>query len=330
MITLLTGASGFLGGWIARLLRPEPGALRILARPGSDLSALDGVPSEVVYGDLLDPSSLTTALKDVDRIFHAAGWITFKRRDAEAMQRVNYQGTVNLFDAALSAGVGRVVYTASIFGLGRAADPAHPASEEQAFNAPHLLDIPYLRAKRDAELAAEEFLARGLPLIRLYPGLALGPGDHRRSSTGTIDAWMHGGLPAIVTSGGICLIDVRDAAVAHIAAMERGQPGHKYLAAGHNVTPVELFALLEKMTGRPAPLFRLPPGVGIPLARAAEALGLFPALDEGQARLMACYWWYNDAHTRQELGITYRGLEETLLETVEWLAANPRVKKRHD
>ncbi len=323
--TLITGASGFLGGWIARehlnRLDPGGGATRVLVRPTSDLSMLDGLGVEIVFGDLLDPESLRRALAGVDRVYHAAGWISFKQRDAEWVRRVNYDGTLNLFDAALEAGVQRVVYTASIFAFGCADDPARPAGEGSTFNAGHLLDIPYLRAKRDAELAAEQAIARGLPLIRLYPGLCLGAGDRNRSSSGAIDAWLRGRLPAIITGGGICLMDVRDAAAAHVAAMQRGQPGQQYLATGHNVTLTELFHTLQQIVARPLPL-RLPPSLGVPLAMLAERLGLFPALDAAQARLMAHYWWYNASRARRELGVTFRPLRETLIDTVGWLNAH--------
>lgn len=322
MPDLLTGASGFMGGWIARTLHPAPGELRVLARSSSDLSLLGGLPVEVAYGDLLDPASLACALDGVQRVYHAAGYINFRRRDGAAARRQNYEGTLNLFEAALRAGVERMVLTGSIFALGCAADPHHPVTEDSVFNAPELLNIPYMRAKVDIEQAAEEFIKQGLPLIRLYPGLCLGPDDRHRSSSGAIDAWLHGRLPAIIAGGGICMMDVRDAAAAHVAAMERGVPGRKYLATGHNITLQGLFERLQRITGRRPPL-RLPPPLGVPLAHAVEALGLFPALDAAQARLMAYFWWYDSSRAVRELGVTFRPLDETLSEAVAWLRANP-------
>lgn len=255
MKTLLTGASGFMGGWIVRTLNPAPGELRVLARPTSDLSALDDLPLECMEGDLLDIDSLRRAMDGVEQVIHTAGRIQFKRQAGAEIYRLNYEGTVNLFQAALEAGLKRVVYTGSIFGIGCAVDPDRPMDEEGAFNTPHLLDIPYVRAKHDAEQAAEEYFQRGLPLVRLYPGLCLGAGDHSRSSSGAIDAWLHGGLLAIISGGGICLMDVRDAAAAHVAALKSGRVGRKYLATGHNVTLTALFDQLAAITGRrPPPL----------------------------------------------------------------------------
>lgn len=323
MTTLLTGASGFIGGWIARLLEPPPGVLRVLARPTSDLSALGDSPVERIEGDLLNFASLQRAMEGVRRVYHAAGWISFRVKDADLVCRVNGEGAANLFKAALEAGVEKVVFTASIFGLGSARDAEHPADEAIRFHNHDLLDIAYVRAKHDAERAAEEAIGAGLPLVRLYPGLCLGPGDRNRSSSGTIDAWLKGRLPGIVIGGGICLVDVRDAAAAHIAAMRHGVPGCKYLATGHNVTLVELFDRLSVIARRGAPLLRLPPGIGVPLAWLAERLHVLPALDSTQARLMARTWWYDSMRAEEELGVSFRPLDDTLAATVEWLRANP-------
>lgn len=319
MTTLLTGATGFVGQWIARTLAPGPGALRVLARRTSDLSALEGLPVEVVEGDLLETGSLQRALDGVQRVYHAAGWISFKRRDSERVREINYQGAANLFEAALAAGVERVVYTASIFALGYAGGPEQPAAESQQFKGHDLLDIAYVRAKVDAEQVAEEAVARGLPLIRLYPGLCLGPGDTTRSSSAAIDAWLRGRLPAVVSGGGICLMDVRDAAAAHVAAMGQGMPGRRYLATGHNVTLEELFVRLEAITGRRRPPLQMPASLAAPLAGVAEKLNVLTAFDQAQARLMARYWWYDSTRAQEELGVHYRPLDETLRDTVQWL-----------
>jgi dihydroflavonol-4-reductase len=324
MTTLITGATGFVGGWIARLLAKEGMPLRALVRPGRQLPFPAGPSVETVEGDLLDLPSLRRAMQGVRQVYHAAGFISFRRRDAVLVRQINDEGAVNLFKAAMEAGVERVVYTASIFALGCAKDAEHPAREDHFFNAPDLLDIPYLRAKYDAELAAQEATKRGLPLIRLYPGLCLGPGDVRLSSSAAIAEWLRGRLPAIITGGGICLMDVRDAAAAHIAAMRQGEVGRRYLAHGHNVTLTGLFRQLERLTGRPAPRLQLPLWAGLPLAWLAEQINYSPALDSAQARLMACYWWYDSTLAQRELGITFRPLDETLMDTVNWLTAASR------
>jgi dihydroflavonol-4-reductase len=327
MTTLITGASGFVGGWITRLLAADQSArqsepLRILIRPTSKRDHLRAYDLEFIEGDLLDPPSLERALAGVTHVYHAAGWISFKRRDAAKVRQVNYDGTLNLFQAALQAGVEKIVYTASIFAQGPALDPAQLTTEDTVVGVPVLQKMPYIKAKLDAETAAQDFIARGLPLIRLYPGICLGPEDFTHSSTGTIDAWLHGGLPALVTDGGMCIMDIRDAAAAHIAAMQHGKPGAKYLATGYNVKLVDLFNRLGEIAGRRPPLLRLPARLGVPLAGIAEALGIFPALDAGQARLMGYHWWFDTGKALNVLGVTFRPLDVTLRETIAWLLEN--------
>lgn len=311
---LLTGGSGFIGQWIARTCPPHH-TLRVLARPASDLSPLvqATIPFERVNGDLTDPASLRQAVEGVDAIIHAAGWISFDRRYATAIRATNFTGTQALFEAALAVGVQKIVYTASIFALGYAAPQL--VTEQSHFNGHSFLDIPYFRAKVDAELSAHYLIQQGLPLIRLYPGICLGAGDHRHSSNGFIVGWLKGLLPALV-NGGICFMDVRDAAIAHWQALDKGVIGERYLAPGYNLTHRQLFDLLAQETGHPAPPLTVPGWLGVLGGAVYERLLKHPPLYRDEARLMTKQWWYDDRPTRQALGITYRPLSGTIRETM--------------
>jgi dihydroflavonol-4-reductase len=323
MTILVTGVTGFVGGAITAQLIANGESVRALVRPGARPTRpalLEQV--EVAEGDLLDPPSLERAMEGVSRVFHAGGIISFDRERAENTYRANTEGAVNVFAAAQQAGVRRVVYTASIFALGHTPDPDDPVTEEHTFNAHDLLDIPYVRAKHDAEIAAQQFIERGLNLVRLYPGLCMGPGDVRRSSTAMIDYWLQGRLPAIITGGGIPIIDVRDAAQAHLAAMERGTPGRRYIASGFNLTLEELFTALAQHTNQPPPAFKLGSGLGVPLAQFSSKLGLLRAVDPDQARLMTRYWFFSNRRAIGELGVRFRQLEGTLSDTIDWLQRN--------
>ena len=323
MTIVVTGATGFVGGAIAEQLVANGETVRALVRPVERYRQPDILNHvEVVEGNILDPASLDRAMQGVKRVFHAAGVINFDRDQAEAIYRINTEGAVNVFRAAVQAGVQRVVYTSSIFALGYTHDPEIPVTEEHEFNARDLIDIPYIRAKRDAEIAAQQFIARGLPLVRLYPGICFGPGDVRRSSTAIVDFWLQGRLPAIITGGGVPIIDVRDAALAHLAAMERGTPGRRYIAAGFNLTLEELFTRLSHHTDQPPPAFKLSRTVGLPLAQMVTRLGLMRAIDVDQARLMTRYWFFSNRRAIGELGIRLRQLENTLSDTVDWLQRN--------
>ncbi len=319
---LLTGSSGFIGQWIARTCPPHY-TLRVLARLASDLSPLqkNNIPFERICGDLTDPDTLQQALKGVETVIHAAGWISFDRRHASTVREVNFTGTQSLFEAAVAAGVQKMVYTASIFALGYA-EPA-PVTEQSPFNGGSFLDIPYFRAKVDAEQSATQWIQRGLPLVRLYPGVCLGTGDHRHSSNGFILGWLKGLLPALV-SGGICFIDVQDAARAHWQALENGVIGARYLAPGYNLTHRQLFKILAHETGRPAPPLTVPGWVGVSGGMLFERLLKHPPLYRDEARLMTKKWWYDDRLTRHALGITYRPLIQTIQDTLVDLGVRQR------
>lgn len=312
---LLTGGSGFVGHWVARSL-PASLHLRLLARPTSDLALLDeaGVAYERVEGDLLEPESLRRALRGADAVIHAAGLISFDRRAAGAVWDNNVRATAALFEAALEAGVSRVVQTASIFALGHAERGV--VTGEEPFNGAHLLDIPYLRAKWEVERLSQGMIARGLPLVRLYPGLCLGPEDRTRSSSGTIAEWLRGRLPALMR-GGICFVDVRDAARAHVAALACGGVGERYLLPGYNLSHRELFERLAPLAGRRAPRLTVPAWVGVRGASLLERLMDEPPLRRDVARLMGHRWWFRDDSAK--LGIRYRPLEQTLRATLDGL-----------
>lgn len=323
MTVLVTGVTGFIGQWIlGYLLERKIGSIRAITRADNQRHIPHTDRVEVINADLRDPVSLERAMEGVETVYHAAGVISFKPKHAELVRQVNYHGAKNLFDAALKARVRKVVYTASIFGIGYAETSDRIRTENDNFNADELLNIPYMRAKRDAELASQQAIEHGLPLVRLYPGLCLGPGDWHRSSTRAIDSWLHGRLPAVVGGGGICFLDVRDAALAHIAAMEDGIPGERYLVTGYNVTLKTLFEMLSKITGRGAP-FIVPPWIGVPGADLVERLGITLPVESDQARLMARYWWYDSHNALQKLKLEFRPLEVTLKDTIEWLNSNP-------
>lgn len=315
---LLTGASGFIGQWIARLCPPNY-TLRLFARPTSHLSLLEqhNISFERITGDLTDPATLRSALHGVDAVIHAAGRISFDRRHADAIHAINYRGTRALFEAALEAGVQKIVYTASIFALGYA-NP-HPVTTDSTLTVEEFLDIPYVRAKVAAEQQAHHLVHQGLPLVRLYPGICLGPGDSRHSSNGFIVGWLKGLLPALV-EGGICYLDVRDAALAHWQALERGQIGARYLAPGYNLTHRQLFALLSRASGKAAPPLTVPAWMGVWGGALYERVLTHPPLYRDEARLMSRYWWYDDRDTKKTLGLTYRPLNKTIQDTLTALS----------
>src|SRR5262249_10621831 len=204
----------------------------------------------------------------------------------------------------------------SIFALGVGADGGAPVDETVTYNL-NDMHASYFRAKREAELAIPGFQSQGLDVVTVYPGFCAGPGDRHLTSSRLIVAYLRHQLPAYLP-GGLCQVDVRDAAHAHILAMKRGGTNEKYLVTGHNVTYRGIFQRLAHITGRTPPSLRLPVApLGIAGA-ALERLSPKPILDPGIVQLLHHTWWYNDFKARRDLAIEYRPLEDTYSDAVTW------------
>ncbi len=317
MTTLVTGGTGFIGGAVARELAGMGEAVRVLARKGEPEDPAQQIPGvEWVAGDLLDRVSVRYAVEGCDRVYHIAGHVSTHPSENAVVRAVNVEGTVNLFEEALAQRVRRVVYTGSIFALGVGADSAAPVDESVAYNLGNLR-ATYFRAKREAELVVPDYGMRGLDIVTVYPGFCAGPGDRHLTSSRLLVAYLRRQLPAYLP-GGLCQVDVRDAAHAHVLAMTRGKVGERYLATGHNVTYRGIFQRLAHITGRTPPTLRLPIAP-LGLAGAAlERLSAKPLLDSGVVQLLHHTWWYNDFKARRDLGIEYRPLEDTYADAVAW------------
>jgi dihydroflavonol-4-reductase len=327
MAVLVTGATGFIGSAVLREVAASGERVRALSRKGEPEDPELLVPGvDWVAGDLLDRVSIRYALEGCDRVYHIGGHIGTHPSERELVRAVNFEGAVNLFDLALEHGVRRVVYTGSIFALGVGRNGADPVDETVPYNLQRLRS-PYVRAKREAELAAQDYIGRGLDIVTVYPGFCAGPGDRHMTSSRLLVAYLRRQLPGYLP-GGLCQIDVRDAAHAHVLAMHYGRSGERYLVPGHNVTHRAVFKLLARLTGR------TPSGLRLPLAPLGLAGGVMelvsrrPLLDRGVAQLLHHVWWYNDLHAKRDLGIDYRPLEETFADAISWFVAHGIVTPR--
>ncbi len=319
MRTLITGASGFIGSHVTRQLLERGESVRLLVRSPerlADVGIQEGSPGlEVLSGDLLDPATIQPALQGVSRVHHIAGAISLRERDRLRMHEVNVSATGNLFSAlAAWEGIERVVYLASIFALG--GGTGAPVREDTAWTLGGL-DVPYVQAKRAAQLMVEEHARRGMPIVFAYPCFCYGPGDVYESSSDLLTGFLRGSLPAYI-NGGHNATDVRDAAAGLILAMEQGEVGEHYLLGGENITFEQLFGLLTYITARPAPRVKLPPAIARLAARAADRVLEEPPLTRQMALMSERRWYYDDQRARRELGYTSRPLEQTLRDAVDW------------
>ncbi len=324
-LTLVTGATGFIGSHLVRALLERGEPVRVLVRSPDRLEAaeLDQEGLDVVTGDLLEPATIPAALEGVTRLYHVAGFISTARRDRDAIFRLNVNITRNLFEAARRARLDKIVYLASIFALGGGGPT--PVQEDVDYDLEDF-GVDYFVAKRQAELCARRCANEGLPLIFAYPCFCYGPGDVHRSSSQIIELHLKR-LQLAVLPGGQNALDVRDAGAGLIKAMDRGTIGERYLIGGQNISNAELSTLLSDITGYPRPRIPLPTGLARVVGRVAERLWADSPLDE-QTALMACgHWYYDDGKARRELGHTSRPLEATLRDAIDWMCRTGRAKR---
>jgi dihydroflavonol-4-reductase len=320
MKVLLTGATGFLGSKIARELLRAGHEVRILVRKTSRLDNIQDLPLERAEGDISERASVERALEGSGALIHTAASVGHRLRDKETVWRSNVEGTRTVFEAALAAGIKRVVHTSSIAAVGMRARPEllHEGAEWGLENA----GVPeYVKTKRKAEEIALDFVRRGLPVVILNPGFILGPGDLYLNSTRLILEFMRG-PGRFYVDGGISACDVRDVARAHVVALERGRPGERYILAGQNVTLRELLETAARLTGLPRPI-RLPYGLAYFGAALSElAAALFPhrleELNRPVLRMARRFSFMDVSKARRELGYEPRPIEASLRDTIRF------------
>ncbi len=313
-VTLVTGANGFIGSWIVRGLVDRGHRVRAFVRQRANLRNLAAYRDriEITEGDILAPETITRALVGCRALIHTAGSILTRPRDGERVWQMHYTGAVNTFNAARDAGVERIVYTASILTLG-VGWKNQPADETNA----HPFTSHNFRY-HDAKIAAQVYTEKiNVPIIFVYPTYCFGPGDlHLSSQHQLVDYW-RGRLPG-VTDAGINVIDVRDAALGHILALERGRIGEKYLLAGTNIDLPTLFRRAGEISGRKrfTPVF--PRRLMLPVSWLMEKILRHPPIDFATAQVAQEFWYYNGTKATRELGLEPRPLDETLRDALAW------------
>ena len=321
----VTGGTGFLGRHlIDQLLQGDHEVVALIRRDPSP-SLPDGVTLR--RGDVTDEASIADAAAGCERAYHCAGLVSRDEADAEAMYRVHVDGTKVTLDALKKAGVKRVVVASTSGTVAISEDPDEIRDAEGEAPLGILSRWPYYRSKLFAEQVALERNDEGFEVIAVLPSLLLGPGDIHGSSTDDVRKFIERKIP-FSPAGGIAFVDARDAARALILAMEKGEPGRRYLVNAANMPLRVFFGRLERITGVKAPpmsMPRTPPrlaGIGAELiGKLAERLNMPSPLDRISAE-MAQYYWYCDAsRAEQELGWEPRDPGETLLDTVDDLRA---------
>ncbi len=325
MKVLLTGASGFVGNAVLRRLQAENLEIRLLLRKPSSVLERDDV--ELCYGDLLEPASLEAAVQGCQAVFHVAADYRLWVPDPAAMMRANVDGTVALMEAALAAGVERIVYTSSVavlgfYGDGRPSDEAAPSSLDDMIGS-------YKRSKFLAEEAVRQIQRRHqAPIVIVNPSTPVGPGDVKPTPTGRMvrDAAL-GRMPAYVDTG-LNIVHVDDVAEGHWLAFQHGRPGERYILGGDNLPLAAILTRIAGLTGRPSPRLRLPRSALYPVAWAAEAWVRArgrgtPLVTVDELRMAAHRMYFSSAKAEAELGYRHRPAEEALRDAVRWFLQTP-------
>jgi dihydroflavonol-4-reductase len=320
-LVLVTGASGFVGSALARHLAAKGFALRLSVRQSSKRDNLSGLAAEVVTADMRDAAAMTKAMAGARYVFHVAADYRLWARDPEEIVRNNLDGTRAVMEAALAAGVERIVYTSSVATLkphddGTPADETSRHTEKTAIGA-------YKRSKVVAERLVERMVVeRGLPAILVSPSTPIGPRDIKPTPTGRVivEAAL-GKIPAFIDTG-LNLVHVDDVAAGHLLALERGRIGESYILGGQDVEFRDLVGAIAQMAGRRAPKIGLPRRPLFPLAYAAEAIarltGKEPFITADALRMAKYRMFFSSAKAQRELGYSARPYCQALSDALDW------------
>jgi len=318
--TLVTGASGFLGWHVARLLVERGHRVKALLRPSSRIRELDVEP---VAGDLRDPASLERAVAGCALVFHVAADYRLWAADESELYRSNADGTRNVLQAARNAGVDRVVYTSTVGCIGV------PPGGEGNEDCPVSLDDmkgAYKRSKFLAERIALEFAASGLPVVIVNPTAPIGDHDIKPTPTGGIVLdFLKGDMPAFIDTG-LNVVDARDVALGQLLACEHGRTGERYILGSENLTLAQILEKLAAIAGRPAPKVQLPYAfayaAGVVTTAWARVTGKPPRAPLDAVRMARKKMFVSHVKAARELGFAPGPADGALRRAVEWFRAN--------
>ena len=325
MKALVTGATGFVGSHVARVLSEQGADLRLLVRSTSNLKNIEGLKAETVVGDLRDPGSLIKAISGCDAVFHVAADYRLWVRDPDQMYRANVEGTRGLLDAARKGGVRRVVYTSSVATMGFR-DNGQPADENSPVSLDNMIG-PYKRSKFMAEQVAIEAGHSGMDVVVVNPTTPVGDRDIKPTPTGRIVVdFLKKKFPAYVDTG-LNLVDVDECARGHIAAFEKGKSGERYILGGENLTLKQILDKLGEITGLPSPKIKVPYAVALAAGVVDELitgrlLGKEPRATIDAVRMGRKKMFVTSAKAEHDFGWKVVPVDGALRRAVEWFQAN--------
>jgi dihydroflavonol-4-reductase len=334
--TLVTGASGFIGSRLVRALVERGERVKAFVRAGSNLSMLEGLPRdrfELAFGDVMVEHTVYRGLASCHRMYHVAAVYKLWDKRAERITRPTIEGMRSTLRAAKKRGLEKVVITSSYATLGASAS-AESRDEGAEFNFAD--PNPYIAAKYEAEQIALEMIDAGLPGVVVLPSGTTGPGDWKPTPTGAYILRYLTSSPAFrypITDGGLNLVDVDDVVSGHIAAMNQGKIGQRYILGGENLTYEQVIEILSELTGLAPPGSKLSTGVVVfaaeLMALKARLFGGEPLIAPAVARdVLGRYQWVVSKKAERALGYTHRPAREALDRAVRWYLSRGYVPER--
>jgi len=311
MKAFVTGATGFVGSHVARMLAEQGADLRLLIRNSSDPRNILGLKADRAVGDLRDPASIETAMAGCDVVFHVAADYRLWVRDPEQMYRANVEGTRAILAAARRNGVRRVVYTSSVATMGFTSN-GRPADEDSPVSLDRMIG-PYKRS--------------GMDVVVVNPSSPVGEQDIKPTPTGRIVVdFLKKKFPAYVDTG-LNLVDVTQCARGHVAALEKGRSGERYILGGENLTLKQILDKLAAITGLPSPKVKVPYAVALAAAVVDEVvtgriLGREPRATIDAVRMGRKKMFVSCAKAERELGWKTVPVDDALRRAVDWFQAN--------
>ena len=325
MLAFVTGATGFVGSHVARALAAQGADLRLLVRSSSDLRNIQELQAERVIGDLRDTASLKKAVAGCDVLFHVAADYRLWVRDPDQMYRSNVEGTKAILEAARESRVRRVVYTSSVATMGFQSN-GHLANEESPVSLANMIG-PYKRSKFMAEEIAMAAGRSGMDVVVVNPTTPVGERDIKPTPTGRIVVdFLKKKFPAYVDTG-LNLVDVTECARGHVAALEQGRSGERYILGGENLTLKQILDKLAVITGLPSPKIKVPYVVALATGvvdqvvtgyiRNREPRATIDAVRMGRKKMFV-----SSGKAERDLGWKTVPVDDALRRAVEWFQAN--------
>jgi dihydroflavonol-4-reductase len=324
MLAFITGTTGFVGSHIARALSEQGADLRLLVRASSNKKNIADLKADLAIGDLREPASLEKAISGCDIVFHVAADYRLWVRDPQEMYRSNVEGTRTILEAARKNNVRRVVYTSSVatmgFAEGQVADENSPVSLANMIG-------PYKRSKFLAEQVAIEAARSGIDVVTVNPTTPVGENDIKPTPTGRIVVdFLKKKFPAYVDTG-LNLVDVTECARGHIAAMEKGRSGERYILGGENLTLKQILDKLGAITGLPSPTMRVPYILALATGVVDEIVtgrirGREPRATIDAVRMGRKKMFVTSAKAERELGWKIVPVDNALKRAADWFRAN--------